>query len=43
MYRSAIINELGYVMFWCDELQSDKQIEYILNKYPEWSVKCVEI
>ena len=23
MYRSAIVNELGHVMFWCDELQGD--------------------
>lgn len=43
MYRSAIVNELGYVMFWCDELQGDEQIECILNSHHEWSVKCVEI
>lgn len=43
MYRSAIVNELGYVMFWCNELQGDEQIECILNNHPEWSVKCVEI
>lgn len=43
MYRSAIVNELGHVMFWCDELQGDEQIECILNGHPEWSVKCVEI
>lgn len=43
MYRSAIVNELWHVMFWCDELQGDEQIECILNGHPEWSVKCVEI
>lgn len=43
MYRSAIVNELGHVMFWCDELQEDEQIECILNSHPEWSVKCVKI
>ena len=43
MYRSAIANELGHVMFWCDELQGDEQIECILNSHPEWSIKCVEI
>lgn len=43
MYRSAIVNELGHVMFWCDELQGDEQIECILNGHPEWSIKCVEI
>lgn len=43
MYRSAIVNELGHIMFWCDELQGDEQIECILNSHPEWSVKCVEM
>lgn len=43
MYRSAIVNELGYVMFWCNELQGDEQIKCILNGHPEWSVKCVEM
>ena len=43
MYRSAIVNELGHIMFWCDELQGDEQIECILNSHPEWSVKCMEI
>ena len=43
MYRSAIVNELGHVMFWCDELQGDEQIECILNSHPEWSRKCVEM
>lgn len=43
MYRSAIVNELGYVMFWCNELQGDEQIECILNNHPKWSIKCVEI
>lgn len=42
MYRSAIVNELGHIMFWCDELQGDEQIECILNGHPEWSIKCVE-
>lgn len=43
MYRSAIVNELGHVMFWCDELQGNEQIECILSGHPEWSIKCVEI
>lgn len=43
MYRRAIVNELGYVMFWCDELKNDKQIHCILNEYPEWSVRCIEV
>lgn len=43
MYRSAIVNEIGHVMFWCDDLREDEQIECILNEHPEWSVKCVGI
>lgn len=42
MYRSAIVDELGHVMFWRDELRPE-QIECILNGHPEWSVKSVEI
>lgn len=43
MYRSAIVDETGWVMFWCDELQGSEQIECILSGHPKWSVKCVEI
>ena len=43
MYRRAIVNEIGHVMFWCDELKNDKQIECILNEYPEWSVRCIKV
>ena len=43
MYRSAIVNELGHVMFWCDELLGDEQVECILNGHHELSIKCVEI
>lgn len=42
MYRNAIVDELGDVMFWLDELRLD-QIECILNVHPEWTTKCVEI
>ena len=41
MYRSAIVDELGHVMFWCNEL-SDEQIQSILEEHPEWSRKCIE-
>lgn len=42
MYRRAIVDELGVVMFWCSEL-SDNQIKNILVEYPECSIRCVEI
>lgn len=41
-YRTAIIDELGCVMWWCDELQGWDQIETILAGHPEWSVKTIE-
>lgn len=40
-YRSAIVDETGWVMFWCDELQGEAQIECILNSNPEWTKKCI--
>lgn len=40
-YRSAIVDELGFVQFWCDEL-TDVQIESILNIHPEWERRCIE-
>lgn len=39
MYRTAIVDELGNVMFWCDELQNEKQIEYLLVSHPEWECR----
>lgn len=41
-YRTAVIDELGSVMFWCDKLQGWDQIETILKGHPEWSVKAIE-
>lgn len=28
MYKSAIVNEIGHVMFWCDELCGEKRSGY---------------
>ena len=41
-YRIAIVDELGCVMYWCDELQGEKQIECILNAHPDWRTMCIE-
>lgn len=41
-FRTAIVDETGCVMFWCDELQDEEQIEYILNLYPECRRECIE-
>ena len=42
-FRTAIVDELGHIMFWCDELQDEDQIKCILNSHPEWNRKCIEI
>ena len=41
MFRSAIVNELAYVMYWCSEL-SDKEIMRILAEYPEATINEME-
>lgn len=42
-YRTAIVDELGWVVWWCDELVGGwNQIENILVGHPEWSVKAIE-
>lgn len=43
MYRTAIVDELGWVMWWCDEVCGGwSHIEDILAEHPEWSVKAIE-
>lgn len=42
MHKRAIVDELGYVMYWCSEL-SDKEIMRILAEYPEMTIKCIEM
>lgn len=41
-FRTAIVDETGFVMFWCDELQDEEQVECILNLHPEWRRECIE-
>lgn len=40
-FRSAIVDELGEVMYWCDEL-TENEIREILKNHTEWKKKCVE-
>lgn len=42
MYKRAIVDELGHVMYWCSEL-NDEGIMCILAEYPEATIKCVAI
>ena len=41
-FRTAIVDETGWVMFWCDTLQGTEQIESILECHPEWSLMAIE-
>lgn len=41
-FRKAIVNELNQIMFWCDELQGEDQIECILYSHPEWKMQNIE-
>ena len=42
-YRTAIVDELGMVMWWCDEIPGGwTQINAILKGHPEWSIKAIE-
>ena len=41
-FRTAIVDELGDVMYWCDELQKDEFYD-ILASHPEWCIKAIEM
>lgn len=42
MYKRAIVDELGYVIFWCADL-SEEKIRGILDSNPEMTIKCIEM
>ena len=42
VYESAIVDELGDVIAWCRDL-SEKEIEQILDRYPEASIKSIDV
>ena len=39
VYRSAILDECGTFMAWCD----DVDVESVLAEHPEWYVSCIEV
>jgi hypothetical protein len=41
-YRSAILDEVLCVRYWCDQL-TDEQVDEILENHPEWRIMCVEV
>ena len=40
-FKSAIVDELGKIVYWCEDL-SDNEIEEILTKYTEYRIACIE-
>lgn len=43
MYRTAICDECGDIVYWCDEVIGGwDNIEKILKEHPEWYVKAFE-
>lgn len=41
-YKSCIRNELGHLMYWCDELSINEETE-ILNNHPEWYISVERV
>ena len=41
MFKTVIVDELGCIRFWCNELE-ETQIECILNNHPEWTRVCIQ-
>lgn len=39
--RTAIVDELDDVVFWCDEIEDEYQILCVLESHPEWKRKCI--
>lgn len=42
MYRTAIVDECGDIMYWCSELTLEQEIA-ILNEYQEWTKRAIYI
>lgn len=40
-FKSAIVDELGNIVCWCENL-SDEEIEEILTNHIEWRKTCIE-
>ena len=39
--KTAIVNELGEIIQWCEDL-TDNEIDEILVNHPEWRIACIE-
>lgn len=40
-FKSAIVNELSAIVYWCENL-TDNEIDEILVNHPEWRIACIE-
>lgn len=40
-FKSAIVDECGDVVYWCENL-TDNEIDEILVNHPEWCIACIE-
>nr|DAK66162.1 MAG TPA: hypothetical protein [Caudoviricetes sp.] len=40
-FKTAIVNELGEIIQWCEDL-TDNEIDEILVNHPEWRIACIE-
>lgn len=40
-YRSAIVDELGALVAWCDEL-TESEKKRIMDNHPEYNFSCLE-
>lgn len=41
-FESAIVDELGVILYWCEDL-SDAEIDEILSNHPEYRIDSIEI
>ena len=39
-YRTAIVDECGDVVMWCEDMDQD-EIEEILEDHIEWRMRCI--
>lgn len=43
MYKSAIVDELGYVVAWYDQFESEEDVRAFLNDHSGYRLTCVEV
>lgn len=42
IFRTAIVDELGDIVEWCDKL-TEEEIEEMLDEHVEWSRKAIQV